>query len=152
MISPEEMDAFFWDDSPRSCDTCGRTFTPDFEWRRVCSPGCNPVTPKKPYVAKHPPLVEAGWVNSSIVGAVGECRVCADLLSRGYYVYRSMSASSPADLVVHREGGPLVRIDVKMVRNGRVTSDHLALIKQGRCDVIAVVGPEGIVYEPPLPS
>ena len=43
-------------------------------------------------------------VNTSIKGTISELRVEVDLLSRGYYVFRSESAGCPCDIIAMKEG------------------------------------------------
>lgn len=48
-------------------------------------------------------------------GAFAELTVCADLLRRGYFVYRSVSPTSGCDIVVDC-GGRLLRVEVKTAK------------------------------------
>ncbi len=45
-------------------------------------------------------------------GAWGELRACAELLSRGYYVFRNVGPNCPFDLAVYRDG-KFWRVEVK---------------------------------------
>jgi hypothetical protein len=49
---------------------------------------------------------------ASTVGAISELAVCADLLSKGYDVFRSVSPAAPCDLIAQKEG-KLIRVEVK---------------------------------------
>ena len=46
------------------------------------------------------------------IGALGELAVCADLLSRGYEVFRAVSPSCSVD-VIAQKNGKISRVEVK---------------------------------------
>ncbi len=86
------------------------------------------------------------------VGASSELKVCADLLDRGYDVFRAVSPQCPCDLIAHKDGR-LCRVEVRT--GSKLTPDTIkyAINKkydQGRQDIFAVVLPSQIVYSPPL--
>ena len=55
-----------------------------------------------------------GRIEPSGVGAISELWVAADLLSRGFHVFRSLSAHCPCDLVAfHEYTGLFLRLEVK---------------------------------------
>jgi hypothetical protein len=77
------------------------------------------------------------------VGAVCELQVCADLLQRGFHVFRSVSPHAPCDLVV-LIGCDLLRVEVRAAKKGVCSTlgDH---------DILAAVNPDGeIIYSPSL--
>jgi len=92
-------------------------------------------------------------IDTGMAGAYCELAVCGDLLLRGYQVFRSISPSSPYDLIAVSRDGLILRIEVKHAyRNPR--TDKLHCSKRNRGDVLAmVVSDEGaIVYDPELPD
>lgn len=90
-------------------------------------------------------------IPTASVGAISELLVGADLLRRGYEVFRALSASCSCDLAILR-GGKLTRIEVRTGvagKNGKVyfswrQSDN------GRHDVLAIVTNGVIDYRPSL--
>lgn len=62
-------------------------------------------------------LTRAGLANALSIGAYGEMIVCADLLSRGFDVFRSVSPSAKCDIVaIGRFTGKTFRIESRMGR------------------------------------
>jgi hypothetical protein len=134
----------------RACRHCGEEFHPPRRNSFVCSAECRSEENRGRY--SKPSLVRDLGISTAMSGAISECRTCADLMAKGYWVFRSVSASSPSDLVAYKADGPMIRIDVKTYyRTGKVGS-FLKLIDQGRCDVIAMATPEGIEYVPAIPE
>ena len=91
------------------------------------------------------------------IGAAHELLVCADLLKKGYPVFRAMSPQCPCD-VAFLVGRRLYRVEVKtgyrLVPDGAVTSSvPVDLIQTSKFDVLAVVEHNGtITYSPGLPE
>lgn len=46
-------------------------------------------------------------------GCAGELAVAADLLLRGYHVFRTVCANAPVDLIIMDDAGQLLRVEVK---------------------------------------
>lgn len=98
-----------------------------------------------------PPAYED--LSRGTIGAVHELIAAADLMRRGYHVFRAMSPSSPADLIAYKDAGRILRIEV---RTGRRRKDgQLTYLKKnvdaGRNDVYAVVTHEGeVAYVPDI--
>lgn len=77
------------------------------------------------------------------VGAVCELQVAADLLQRGFHVFRSVSPHAPCDIIIILNGR-MFRIEVRAAKRG-VCATH------GEYDCLAAVNPDGfITYSPPL--
>lgn len=85
-------------------------------------------------------------------GAVSELRVAADLLERGYEVFRAVSPSCSCDLAVLKDG-KLVRVEVRTGYESPTGRRHLgiSLDERHRYDIAAGVFPSEIVYSPSLP-
>ena len=89
----------------------------------------------------------AGLVEGT-VGALGELKVAADLMLRGFEVFRALSPSCSADLVIHKDGLTQrveVRTGVYAQSGSRVVND-----KTHRADILAIAYPNEVSYEPPL--
>lgn len=87
-------------------------------------------------------------ISTGTKGAIGELSVCADLLSKGYAVFRAVSPHCPCDLVVIK-GTQTLRIEVR--RGIRSKGKNYLVPKKddmGKQDAFAWITPEGIVYSP----
>jgi hypothetical protein len=83
-------------------------------------------------------------LSTGTVGSIGELRVCADLLAKGYAVFRAVSVNCWTDLVV-QVGDKFFSIEVKTGQ--RMPSGKLRFPKpRAKTDIIAIVLPDGIVY------
>jgi hypothetical protein len=83
-------------------------------------------------------------ISASSIGAVAELVVAADLLRRGYEVYRAVSPAASCDLVILREGRA-IRVEVKSARRGNDGSLEYDRPKAGLYDVLALARPSGEV-------
>lgn len=90
-------------------------------------------------------------LNNSSIGAVGELKVCADLLIKGYEVFRAMSPSSSCDILALKNGR-ILRIEVRTARKIKTGEIQFpgTLKDVGRSDHFAAVGRNEIHYFPPL--
>jgi hypothetical protein len=85
------------------------------------------------------------------LGAESELIACADLLHRGWHVYRSVSATAPCDLVIIKHGGVL-RVEVKT--GNAINQGKRSVRKEDefepRYDVLAIVFEGKVTYKPNL--
>ena len=90
------------------------------------------------------PTYEPSKVSSGVIGAMHELLVSADLMRRGYEVFRALSPACSCDLVILKEGR-LLRVEVRTAQksiSGKLSwtnskkdigrSDMLALVVEGR--------------------
>lgn len=121
----------------KSCAICGKPIykavTAHYSRRRYCSQTCQTAATRKPQ--------ESSWHNqlcAGTVGAVGELVTAADLLQRGYEVFRSVSPAATCDLLISRNGH-ILRIEVRTGR--RMARGDIAWPKANplRADHTAVV-------------
>src|ERR1700675_586893 len=91
------------------CENCGKPIPPIRIKRRakLCSTQCYRERSKKRYKRLNP---RTGLV-SGTVGAMNELLVAADLLRRGFSVFRAMSQACSCDLAVLK-GRTLLRVEV----------------------------------------
>jgi len=85
-----------------------------------------------------------GKVCAATCGAIGELRVCVDLLSKGYEVYRGQSPACSSDLIAWKENCSK-RIEVRTgcyLLSGGIICD----IYRFKADILAVVLRDKIVY------
>ncbi len=88
------------------------------------------------------------------IGAMGELRVSADLIARGYYVFRNLSPTGPFDLAAYRNG-KLLRIEVRSgLKHKRSNRISWGTKSTDECDHYAVyLKHEHVVfYYPELPT
>ena len=87
-------------------------------------------------------------ISRTTVGAMGELIVAADLMERGYNVFRSMSPSAPFDLVA-QSGDNLFKIEVRTATKSTVGTVGFSMTETDECDYYAaILHGEGIIYEP----
>src|ERR1700742_2064229 len=93
--------------------------------------------------------VGSGYIDvpTGTVGAMAELRVCVDLMSRGWHVFRAQSPSCPVDLIAMKEG----LCKMVEVKTGYVRST--GLIHRPKCvnpyDVLCIVTSKGMFYRDP---
>lgn len=82
-------------------------------------------------------------ITSHNVGAICELQVCADLIIKGFEVFRSVTPHASCD-IIGKMDGVLISIEVRASKNGKFS-------KVGTHDCIASVEPSGeINYHPGL--
>lgn len=132
------------------CRGCAKEFTSSHgRVQFYCDSGCRRQSLKREYRRLNPaPLIPPGTV-----GAISELRVSVDLLRQGVHIFRALSPNCPCDLVILRNGIAL-RVEV---RTGYRTKDKMGKIQfpnhrkdKGKYDVIAIVLPDEIIYQPSL--
>ena len=124
----------------RSCVKCGVEYKPKIGYQKYCSRKCSATK----YNGKFPGLATA------TVGAIGELEVCADLLKKGFSVFRAVSASCSCDLAVLKDH-QLIRVEVTTgYRNPAKDRMYYPKKDTSKFDVLAVSLPDGIYYSPSL--
>lgn len=85
------------------------------------------------------------------VGAAGELRVAADLLMRGYQVYRAIHFGAPCDLVTFKDGR-FLRVEVKSKMDKKELAKNWPRSRSPKnYDVLAIIYRDGqIDYYPNL--
>ncbi len=79
------------------------------------------------------------------IGAIKELLVSADLLEQGFEVFRSVSPNASCDLIIHRNG-EMWKVEVRTGKDGK--REKVVTNSVHRADVLAVVTPTRIVYDP----
>lgn len=91
----------------RLCVTCQQPFLTNRQ-RKYCSDAC----------AYERTTDLVGRLSTGVVGAIGELVVSADLMRRGYAVFRAVSPSCYSDLIAKKDGRVL-EIEVRTMHRGR---------------------------------
>ena len=130
-----------------TCRGCGDGFENHNSLKKYCSYECLRDSHKLPTLGQQ-------GVPSSTVGALNELRVAADLLARGYQVFRALSPACACDLIIYGLGGepskPL-RVEVKTAYKRKAGKTNYAPVRDSAAyDVLAKAFPDEIVYDPPL--
>ena len=157
-LLPATLEGNVKTDTPtRTCDHCGdplpwsRLNAANRDRIRFCSKQCSQAHFKQQMKAA------AGtehWARLSpgTSGALAELVACADLMARGYEVFRAQSPSCSCDVVAIRDG-KVHRVEVRSGYKHQDGTIHTALTRldPAKYDVLAIVhaGRE-VVYEPPL--
>jgi len=84
------------------------------------------------------------------MGAFGELLIAADLIRKGFNVYRALSPSSPSDLIIQRNG-KLITVECRTgyrTKNGEIKASK----QRFRSEILAVIVDNGkhIEYSPKL--
>lgn len=121
------------------CKNCGNLFSTARKNQKFCSRKCS----QSGFGVRSRYSVPTGSV-----GAIGELLVAADLLEKGFEVFRALSPCCSCDLAILRNGS-LIRVEV---RTGYKTAKGLVVSSRShRADLLAInCGPDGIEYEPAL--
>ena len=128
----------------QECGHCKREFRKLQNTHRFCSKECRNAR----YGADQgfESLSKKWGITHSKLGAAAELRVCADLLQRGFEVFRAVSPDASADLVIFKQGGPILRVEVKTGYEGERREYQLSP-RANRSDVLAVVTRQHIRYQ-----
>ena len=141
---------------PVLCQVCGKAVV--VRRRGQVKKYCNKVCASRKYTNKYRTLNPRLGLAAGTVGALGELLVAADLLKRGYEVFRAMSPSCSCDLAVLKNG-KLMRVEVRTgYRSGQRSVDDPDNVFIGnasgihRADLLAIVvhSPTMIQYRPQL--
>ncbi len=94
--------------------------------------------------------------STGTLGAIHELLAAADLMRRGYHVFRALSPHCPSDLLIYRAGTAL-RVQVRTAQMpdpaSRILQFSLKARDRGTFDLLAlVVRGDGVYYLPALPS
>ncbi len=134
--------------SPPLCPTCSTPLSPARLRRHAiyCSSRCA----KSAETRRHSHERVSYNTSTGSTGALSEMLVCAEMLRRGYHVFRSISPSCPCDLILMRDGR-LIRAEVKSgtvyKKTGRIAYSKP---RNGSAHDMLVVLPDGaIVVDPP---
>lgn len=117
--------------STGSCRYCGGVISVErMKYHAVyCATSCYR---KEQHDRYHKNNGRASGINTASVGALHEMLVSADLMKRGFYVFRALSPSCPCDLIV-MHGKTVLRVEVTTgyaILSGKIMSPrrmHLAL-------------------------
>jgi len=128
-----------------ACKGCGKSFLVRVHNKKFCSPKCFGAINRRRYYG-----TEAAYPGRSTatVGAIGELRVCVDLMGRGFDVFKAVSPSCPCDLAVLCNG-ELAQFEVRTGYRSHVTGKSWSHApKDCKADVFAIVYKDGIEYRP----
>lgn len=127
----------------QQCSMCGEKFTTRLKLQKYCGLECSKESNSYISIATGLP--------TGTVGAISDLIVCADLLKKGYEVFRSVSQSCSCDLAILKNGH-LLRVEVKTgystARGKRFTNKPS---HPEKFDILAVAYHDGVKYEPDLP-
>lgn len=131
------------------CQQCGKNFTHPMRTTKFCSMKCSRRAYYDKNYTKSP--YESSGIGRITVGAANELRVAADLMFKGYEVFRALSPQASCDLAILKNG-KLLRVEV---RSGRPSRNRKSPFwpkdkRPGLSDVWVVVLPDQIIYNPPL--
>jgi hypothetical protein len=132
------------EDHARPCANCGEVITSERVLRqpriKFCSKACQAEHAARRHAEVNERLRFDISLSTGTAGALSELIVSADLLARGYEVFRALSPSCSCDLIIFRDG----RQHRVEVRTGSLTlsgsrSFPFSERDKGRSDIAAVV-------------
>jgi hypothetical protein len=92
-----------------TCELCGAGYVKKKNYQKYCSKECSNENQRK--VSGR--YVETVGVPTGTVGAISEMVVAADLMLRGYSVFRALSPSCYCDLIASNESGEVFHVEVR---------------------------------------
>jgi len=113
----------------KKCIICQQVFTPSKHNQKFCSKECKDKFYNRISTFPHLP--------SATVGTIGELVVATDLLKKGYEVYRPLSPSCSADLLVEKEQ-KIFKIEIRtgyIQKDGKLVYSHINI----RASILAIV-------------
>ena len=120
------------------CAVCGKLKT-GVHGQKYCNQKCQDKMYK----------IRRVWnVPTGTVGAIQELRVGADLLMKGYEVFRAMSPCASCDLMILKDK-KMLRVEVRTGYE-RPNKTLTYFNKRFNADIMAVALPDRIVYKPEL--
>ena len=95
----------------------------------------------------------SGSITKGQRGALSELTAAAHLLDMGWHVFRALSPCCPCDLVVLRNGGKPLLIEVRTGNVSKIGTLYYAKNVHGRVNVdhYAIVVGSSVTFLPPLP-
>ena len=129
-----------------TCTECGKEFAGRGKNSKYCGRNCSRARYQNDYIKSNSKLN----IPAATVGAMHELLVCADLLRKGFAVFRSVSSACSCDLAVLQEK-TLLRIEVTTGRT--MPSGKLIYPKKNpeKFDVLAIVlHDQTIIYFPEM--
>jgi len=122
------------------CPKCNKEFITTNSTKKFCSSYCR----RTYYRQKYKVFNFAPNVNAGTKGAISELLVCADLLIKGFNIFRASSPSCPCDLVAINNGKPY-RVEVKTI-TGCLKTYIPPNLDLEKFDVLALVYSDEIKY------
>lgn len=133
-----------WRTKAKACKTCGKPIPSTAHGKTLyCGSECKPQV-----VLNEPRNKTLPAICTATKGALIELTVATYLLDRGYEVYRNLSPSGSADLVVIRNGA-MRSLEVRTAQkylNGRLNGSN----KRNRANILVLVHSGNITFEPEL--
>ena len=129
-------------------ERCKREFKPKKAIQRFCSKKCRNDSNYNRYFTRS--AYKANGISTGTVGAISDLRVCVDLLTKGYAVFRALSQSCPCDLAILKDGR-LLTIESRTGTENKETGTINWSKAHFKSDHFAVVLPDRIFYDPELP-
>ena len=126
------------------CAHCGAKLGPEtsVQWRGYCGEECEEAARRN---VPRRMTQKPGGLSSATTGALHELLACADLVSRGYDVFRAVSPSCPCDLIAMRDGN-LFRVEVTTGNPAKTKPFVYPKKIPARFDLLAVVVTGSVHY------
>lgn len=124
------------------CAECRDFFTPKKPHQRYCSEACRRASNARIYARPKRDIP----LSTGAAGALAELLICADLIAKGYEVFRAVSQASSCDILLLSPNGTK-RVEVRSAL--RRLDGSISVPAQakdiGRYDIMACVTPDGCI-------
>ncbi len=130
-------------DFDKKCIICGKKFKGTHNQKT-----CKPCKKENPHYKTLLGRNDLGLCSGTL-GALQELRVCIDLMSKKYEVFRALSPSSFCDILAFKEG-KFFDIEVRTAHKSPTTGKIYYIQKNIKGHFKALVVGEEITYEPEL--
>jgi hypothetical protein len=131
----------------KECPVCKNNFSTNRLDKKYCSKPCQDKAKDDRCILQ--PAYDINNTSTNTTGAISELEVSADLLKKGYEVFRAVSPSCSCDLIAHKNG-KLLKIEVRTGSINVVTKTKLVNRSNFRADILAAVYSSGVEYDPSL--
>lgn len=124
-----------------NCEMCGHRVKTYWPTVKTCSKECQNKRTAK-LTGRNAMIESSECVASGTVGAISELLVCADLMKRGYAVFRALSPSCFCDAVAIK-GEKIIRVEIRTGYKNTLTGNFqfptkLSIDKNNQADCYGV--------------
>ena len=110
------------------CISCGKSFRTKTINHKLCSESC-----RRKYYREYSRKYNNSTLNhfsTSRIGDISEIEMCAYFLRKGYEVFRNISSSGPADIIIWKPENNIVHIvDIKSYVKASTPEKYLELLE-----------------------
>lgn len=129
----------------RQCKNCTKEFEVHHKSKKFCTSRCKDLFchRKSQHIPNH--------LSTGTTGAMIELLVSADLIRKGYYVFRNVGPHGPCDIIAMKNNKQyLIEVKTKSFKSNGEIRLFKPVNPNGKYDIVAYGDFESVVYNPPL--